>query len=423
MIDEILVLDRRRLLAAPAALLGTVVGQRLGLDVAAMRQGHHHVLRRDQILDTEFLRMQDDLGLALIAVLLVDFIELGDDDRRDALGLGQNVEQVDDLVHDFLVLADDLVLLQTGQTLQTQLQDRLRLGIGQTITLGRQPEFRQQPFRTRGVGRRAQQHFLHHRTAPVACHQAALGIRRRRRRLDQGDDFIDVGQRDGQAFEDVAAFARLAQFEHRAPRHHLAAVRQEALQRLFQVQQARLAVDQRHHVHAEGVLQLGLLVQVIENDLADLAALQFDDDAHARLVGLVADVGDAFDLLLVDQLGDLLDQRLLVNLIGNLVDDQRLAVAPADILEVRPGAHHDTAATGLVAFAHAHHAVDQPGRREVRRRNQLNQVVDGNRRVFQQGEAAAHHFAQVVRRDVGRHTDRNAGRAVDQQVRNARRQD
>ena len=349
--------------------------------------------------------MQDDLGLALVAVLFIDFIQFGHDDRRDAFRLGQDVEQVDDLVHDFLVLADDLVLLQAGQTLQTQLQDRLGLGVGQAVTLGRQPEFRQQPFRTRGVGSGARQHFLDHRAAPVARHQAALGVRRRRCRLDQGDDLIDVGQRDGQTFEDVTAFARLAQFEHRAPRHHLAAVRQEALQRHLEIQQARLAVDQRHHVHAEGVLQLGLLVQVVEDDLADLAALQFDDDAHARLVGLVADVGDAFDLLLVDQFGDLLDQRLLVNLIGNLVDDQRLAVAPADILEVRPGAHHDTAATGLVAFAHAHHAVDQAGRREVRRRNQLDQVIDGNRRVFQQGEAAAHHFAQVVRRDVGRHTD------------------
>ncbi|MPM67170.1 hypothetical protein SDC9_114087 [bioreactor metagenome] len=89
---------------------------------------------------------------------------------------------------------------------------------------------------------------------------------------------------------------------------------------------------------------------------------------------------------------------------------------------MRPGAHHDTAATGLVAFANTHHAVDQTGRREVRRRNQLDQVIDGNRRVFQQGQAAAHHFAQVVRRDVGRHTDSNTGRAVDQQVRNARRQ-
>ena len=35
---------------------------------------------------------------------------------------------------------------------------------------------------------------------------------------------------------------------------------------------------------------------------------------------------------------------------------------------------------------------------------------------------ALDHFAEVVRRDVGRHADRDAGGAVDQQVRHARRQ-
>ena len=57
----------------------------------------------------------------------------------------------------------------------------------------------------------------------------------------------------------MAALARLAQFEHGAPRDHFAAVAQERVEHLLQIQQARLAVDQRHHVHAEGVLQLRLL--------------------------------------------------------------------------------------------------------------------------------------------------------------------
>jgi hypothetical protein len=51
LIDEIVVLDRRRLLAAAAALLGAVVGERLALEVAGVRQGDHHVLGRDQVFD------------------------------------------------------------------------------------------------------------------------------------------------------------------------------------------------------------------------------------------------------------------------------------------------------------------------------------------------------------------------------------
>jgi hypothetical protein len=110
----------------------------------------------------------------------------------------------------------------------------------------------------------------------------------------------------------VAALARLAQLENGAPGDHFAPMRQEALEHLLQVEQARLAIDQRHHVHAEGVLQLRLLVQVVEHHLGHFAALQLDHHAHAGLVGLVADVGNALDLLLVDQFGDLFDQVFLL---------------------------------------------------------------------------------------------------------------
>ncbi len=221
----------------------------------------------------------------------------------------------------------------------------------------------------------------------------------------------------------MAALAGLAQFIDGAPRQHLATMREEAFEHLLQVQQLRLAVDQRDHVHAEGVLQLRRLVEVVQHHLGHFAALELDHHAHAALVGLVADVGDALELLLVDQFGDALQQRALVHLIGQLVDDDRHALAAIDFLEVRGGAHHHPAAAGAVAVAHAGDAVDDAGGREIGGGNDLDQLVDRGLRIGEQVMAGIDHFRQVVRRDVGGHADRDARRTVDQQVRDARRQD
>ena len=91
----------------------------------------------------------------------------------------------------------------------------------------------------------------------------------------------------------MPALARLAQLEARAAHDDLAPVLEEVLEELLEIEQARLAVDQRDHVHAEAVLQLRQLVEVVEDDLGDFAALQLDHHAHAGLVRLVAQVGDA----------------------------------------------------------------------------------------------------------------------------------
>ena len=61
--------------------------------------------------------------------------------------------------------------------------------------------------------------------------------------------------------------------------------------------------------------------EVVEHHAGDGVALQLDDDPHPAPVGLVADVGDALDPLVPHQLGDLLDQPGLVDLVGDLGDD------------------------------------------------------------------------------------------------------
>ena len=61
----------------------------------------------------------------------------------------------------------------------------------------------------------------------------------------------------------------------------------------IQRQRARHTVDQRQHVGAEGLLQLGVLVQVVQDHLRHGVALEHEHEALAGTAGgLVAHVGD-----------------------------------------------------------------------------------------------------------------------------------
>ena len=56
------------------------------------------------------------------------------------------------------------------------------------------------------------------------------------------------------------------------------------VENFLQIQQAWLTIDQRHHIDAENSLQLSLLIQIVEHDIARLTASQLYDHAHAILV-------------------------------------------------------------------------------------------------------------------------------------------
>ena len=109
----------------------------------------------------------------------------------------------------------------------------------------------------------------------------------------------------------------------------------EQRQHVLQVHHLRPAAVQRHHVGAEGGLQRREAVELVQHHVGHGVALQLDDDAIALAVAFVAHVGNAFDPLLAHQLGDPLDHRGLVHLVGNLGDDDRFAVL-ADRLDRRP---------------------------------------------------------------------------------------
>ena len=144
----------------------------------------------------------------------------------------------------------------------------------------------------------------------------------------------------------------LAPAEDRAAADDLEAVVEEDLEELAQPEGAGLTVDQGDRVDAEGVLQRGLLVELLEQRLGVEAVLDLDDQAHPLgAVGEVLDVGDALELLGLHQGLDALDDLLGADAVGQLGDDD--ALAPAEGLDPCGGAHPERAAAGLVGLLDA----------------------------------------------------------------------
>ena len=205
----------------------------------------------------------------------------------------------------------DLLALEGGQAAQLHVQDRLRLDLGEL----------------------------------EALHQAGAGGLGVRRVANGVDHLVQVVERNLQALEDVGAGAGLVQLELGAAGEDLVAVVDVVLQQALDVENTRLAVHQRQQVDAEGALHGRELEQVVEHLPGVHIAPQLDDDAHALAVGFVAQVGDAFDTLVAHQVGDPLDQRRLVDLVGQLGDDDGRAVAAA-ILDEDLGPDDDAAVAG-----------------------------------------------------------------------------
>ena len=205
-----------------------------------------------------------------------------------------------------------------------------------------------------------------------------------------------------------------------APRDDVPAMADVVLEHRLEAQHLRPPVDDGEHQRAECHLQLGVLVEVVEHRVRARVRLQLDDDADLVLAPrLVVEVGDAVDLPIVDQLRDRLHQARLVDLVWQLANDDLLAPR-LRLLEVHLCPHDDPPAAGAVDVGDVAR-VDDAARGEVRALDDADEILGRRFRVVDQANDCVADLTEVMRRDVGRHADRDSARPVDEEVGEQRR--
>ena len=167
--------------------------------------------------------------------------------------------------------------------------------------------------------------------------------------------------------------------------------------------------------HRNGILELRIGEQLVENDLRVGIAADIDHKLHAFTRGLVLNVRDAVDTLVLDQICHGLDQTSLVYHVRDFRNND-LALAVRQIYNLGLCADLDLAAAGRIGGADAAAAHDNAAGREVRALDELADLVHLRLGMVDDIAGAVDDLREVMRRDVGRHADRDTGRAVHQQV-------
>ena len=82
---------------------------------------------------------------------------------------------------------------------------------------------------------------------------------------------------------------------------------------------------------------------------------------------------------------------------------------------MRHGTHVNAAAAGMVSLVYSRRTIDQTCSRKIRPWQMLHDAINVKLGIFNQGDGGINDFIQVMRWNIGGHTNRNAGRAIDQQ--------
>ena len=372
--------------AFTTAVLGLERVNREATDVAFLAERDDLFFFGNEVFVIAIVNRFANRRAAFITILVNDCIELLKHDGNAAFALFQDVLQVGDCGNEFVVFGFQLFDVESDQLGKAHVNDGLRLDFVERETI----------------------------LQALLCNFGRLAL------ANNLHDFVDVLRCNTQTFNDVEASCSLLQIELRCTRNHIEAVVNVDLQKILERKELREVIDECQVVNAERRLELRVLEQVIQDNFTNCITAEFNHNADVA-ARFIADVRNAIDALVADEVCNLLAEFGLVHHVRNFGDDDaRLALCIR--FNFGTGAHTHTAMTREVSFANARTATSNSACREVRALHVFHQFFTGDVRILRHRVDCSTDFAQVVRSHVRCHTHSNTRRSVHNHVRERRRE-
>ena len=376
--DEVLFLGGHTNDAASATVLCRVGCRRLTLNITCIGERDNTVVTLDKVLENDFIFCRHNVGATVVGILATDFAHLVLDDLLDLADVGKNALKFFDECVQACEFFLNLASLHTGQFTKCHFNDCLRLDVGQA----------------------------------KAFHQGQLGCGNRGRGLHNLHDFVDVVKRNLVALIDVGSCLGFFKVEFGAANDNLLLVSNVVVENLRQVENLGLVVYKSEHIDSKGILQLGVFIKLIEQNLRVCIAAVFYNNAHTVSARFVAQFGNALNFLFLNTVCNRLAEQTLVNSVGNFGKDDAAVLFFND----RASADHNVTLAGFVCQTNAVDTVNGCIGGEIRTLDVFHQFIHRALGVIHTVDGGINYLTEIVRGNIGSHTNRNTHRAVYKQV-------
>lgn len=356
--------------------------------------------------------------MMFVVELIVDQFQFFVNYFYQMVGVVENVQQFCDLFQQFFIFVEQFFMFKVGQFLQMQIQNCLSLLFGQIVFIVVYVEFWFQLFWMCGVIFGVFQYCCD--VIEILClgNQCCFCFCWGWCVMDQFDNWVDVGQCNGQCFEDMCLVVCFVQFENCMMGYYFMVVVYKCGDDVFQVYDFWLIMVQSYYVDVEGDLQLGLGIEVVKYYFFYCIVFYFNYDVYFVFIRFVMQCVDVFYVFFFDQFGDFFDQVCFVYLIWNFVYDDGFVVGFCVYFYFCVCVDVYFIVIGVIGFFDVVMVIDNGGGWEIRVRNMCYQFFNVDVFIVNICQIVVNYFCQVMWWYVGGYFYGDFGGVVYQQVRN-----
>ncbi|EKD29447.1 MAG: hypothetical protein ACD_78C00408G0001, partial [uncultured bacterium (gcode 4)] len=183
---------------------------------------------------------------------------------------------------------------------------------------------------------------------------------------------------------------------------------------------------ERDHIKWKWRLELCEFVELIEDFLWECVFFELDHYSHIpESFRFVTEIRYSDNNFVLHELRDFFDKCFFVELIWNFRDNNR-PFPRFELVDTHSSTHDDTPSTGCIRIEDVLAIIDNTPRWEVRTLDEIKEILDGDfvwSGVIEDESERINNLTEIMRWDIGRHTDSNPRSSIEEEIRDTSRED
>lgn len=373
-----------------------------------MNEGEENIIEGNKVLVVNLREEKKDLGEERSWEIVEKGNNILIEDINKEKEREENIKIIEDLIKDIVKIIGKLIEEERGEEMKKKIENGERMLLGEVIGIVLVKSME------RIVDKKDKRRKIEGGKEEI--NKMIKGSRRVGRKENEGDKIVNIGKGNRKKEKKMREIKRIVEKEIGKESKKLIEEGEEGEKNVEKSEMLRIEEIKRKNVEEKRGMKRSIEIKMVKKEIGKGIEIKIKKEEIELKVRLIEKIGNEINEIVEKKLGNIIDNRGIVKMIGNIGDDNGIKVEKNRI-DCGEKENDEREEKGSIGGIDEVEEKNDKESREIGKGNKLNKLRKLDGRIVDKRKEKINELEKIVRRNIGGNEERNKEWKIEEKVR------
>lgn len=373
-----------------------------------MNEGEENIIEGNKVLVVNLREEKKDLGEERSWEIVEKGNNILIEDINKEKEREENIKIIEDLIKDIVKIIGKLIEEERGEEMKKKIENGERMLLGEVIGIVLVKSME------RIVDKKDKRRKIEGGKEEI--NKMIKGSRRVGRKENEGDKIVNIGKGNRKKEKKMREIKRIVEKEIGKESKKLIEEGEEGEKNVEKSEMLRIEEIKRKNVEEKRGMKRSIEIKMVKKEIGKGIEIKIKKEEIELKVRLIEKIGNEINEIVEKKLGNIIDNRGIVKMIGNIGDDNGIKVEKNRI-DCGEKENDEREEKGSIGGIDKVEEKNDKESREIGKGNKLNKLRKLDGRIVDKRKEKINELEKIVRRNIGGNEERNKEWKIEEKVR------